>query len=76
MPRFRTIRMEVDPTETVETLKLKLSKEGFPVNQQRLVSPDGLLIPDVAKLVDFKIASGSTVHLVLTPGETKKPRKQ
>jgi len=75
MPRFRTIKLEVDPNETVEAIKLRLSKEGgYPLSQQRLVH-DGAQIPETATLAEYNISSGSTLHLVLTPGETKKKQK-
>jgi len=73
MPRFRTIKLEVDPSETVQSLKLKLSKEGFPVWQQRIVH-GGTQMDELACLSDYDITNDSTLHLVLTPGETKKGR--
>ena len=61
----KTIPLEVDPNETVESLKQKVQeKEGVPPDQQRLVY-GGKQLENGKTLADYKIQSESTIHLVL-----------
>ena len=56
---------EIAPGETVQELKRKVhSKEGVPVDQQRLIH-EGKQMDDGRKLDDYNVRSGSTIHLTL-----------
>ena len=82
--RHKTITIEVEPEDTIETLQMRVQdKEGIPPDQQSMVF-DGKHVEQGRKftLADYKIQKESTVVLMLrdttdqvsekpTPGEPK-----
>ena len=61
----KTIVVEVDPDETVESLKAKIrDKEGIPPEQQRLIFGAKHLDP-LKAVSDYDIREDSTLNLVL-----------
>ena len=61
----KTISVEVEPDESVESLKAKIQeKEGVPIDQQRIIF-DGKQLDSLKSLSDYDIDDDSTLHLVL-----------
>ena len=62
----KTVSVDVDPGDSIETLKHKIQeKEGIPPDQQRIIFGGKQLQGSDKTLGDFDLEDGSTLHLVL-----------
>lgn len=61
----KTITVEVEPDESIESLKNKImEKEGIPPDQQRIIF-GGKQLDALKSVSDYDLDDDSTLHLVL-----------